>query len=160
MAVLGFFPTHIAADAAFDAWYVHERALRHGASSLCRSNCHIRLMNVVSIPTGPPRPFRLRRGRLVQGGRCEVSSPAGPQPPFRRRRCDDRGYKSAVSSPAGPQPPFRPQVYFTDPYWQIGFNPSRAAAPLSTKMPPCQTCGVNMFQALPGFSHPFDDVVT
>ena len=34
VATLGFYPINITADAAYDAWYIYERAVRHGASPL------------------------------------------------------------------------------------------------------------------------------
>jgi hypothetical protein len=40
VAVLGFFPTHIAADAAFDAWYTYETAVRHGGIAAIPLNQH------------------------------------------------------------------------------------------------------------------------
>ena len=40
LAVLGFFPTHVAADAAFDAWYVYETCVRHGGIAAVPLNQH------------------------------------------------------------------------------------------------------------------------
>jgi len=40
VAVLGFFPTHSAADAAFDAWYTYETAVRRGGIAAIPLNQH------------------------------------------------------------------------------------------------------------------------
>ena len=37
---LGFFPTYLTGDAAFDAWYVHEAAVRHGGIAAVPLNHH------------------------------------------------------------------------------------------------------------------------
>ena len=37
---LGFYPTHVTADAAFDAWYVYECAVRHGGIGAVPLNQH------------------------------------------------------------------------------------------------------------------------
>ena len=37
---LGFYPTHVTADAAFDAWYVYESAARHGGIAAVPLNQH------------------------------------------------------------------------------------------------------------------------
>jgi hypothetical protein len=40
IAHLGFFPTHITADAAFDAWYVYETCIRRGGIAAIALNSH------------------------------------------------------------------------------------------------------------------------
>jgi hypothetical protein len=40
VAVLGFFPTHISADAAFDAWYVYQMVARRGGIAAIPLNTH------------------------------------------------------------------------------------------------------------------------
>src|SRR5207244_9085780 len=40
VATLGFFPTHITADAAFDAWYVYETMVHRGAIAAIALNQH------------------------------------------------------------------------------------------------------------------------
>lgn len=40
VVALGHFPTHLAADAAFDAWYVYEAAARHGGIAAVPLNQH------------------------------------------------------------------------------------------------------------------------
>jgi hypothetical protein len=40
VATLGFFPTNLAADAAYDAWYIYERALHHGGMPAIPLNQH------------------------------------------------------------------------------------------------------------------------
>jgi hypothetical protein len=39
-ATLGFFPTHITADAAFDAWYAYQKAILHGGIAAIPINQH------------------------------------------------------------------------------------------------------------------------
>jgi len=40
VATLGFFPTHITADAAYDAWYVYETCVRHQGIAAVPLNAH------------------------------------------------------------------------------------------------------------------------
>lgn len=40
VVALGFYPTHVTADAAFDAWYVYECAARHGGIGAVPLNQH------------------------------------------------------------------------------------------------------------------------
>jgi hypothetical protein len=53
VAALSGFPTHLAADAAFDAWYVYEQAARHGGIAAVPLNAHS--SHTVRDPDGVPR---------------------------------------------------------------------------------------------------------
>jgi hypothetical protein len=52
-AALSGFPTHLAADAAFDAWYVYEHAVRHGGIAAVPLNAHS--CHTLRDPDGVPR---------------------------------------------------------------------------------------------------------
>ena len=60
MLALGFYPTHVTADAAFDAWYVYECAARHGGIGAVPLNQHAHPV-FPRDPDGTPRcPLQLR----------------------------------------------------------------------------------------------------
>ena len=81
VATLGFFPTYVTADAAFDAWYIYETAARHGG--------------IAAIPLKLARTSGLysrRRWRATLSKELEnasnVSVPAHPWPTWAQRyRC-------------------------------------------------------------------------
>ncbi len=59
VAALDAFPTHLAADAAFDAWYVYEQAARHDGIAAVPLNAHS--CHTVRDPDGVPLcPIGLR----------------------------------------------------------------------------------------------------
>ena len=85
LAVLGFFPTHIAADAAFDAWCVYACAARHGGIAAVPLNQHghprfERAPDGVPLcPAGwrmhPTYQFAHTRGYCAQRYRCPFLFP-------------------------------------------------------------------------------------
>ncbi len=80
------FPTHLTADAAFDAWYVYERAVRHGGIGAIPRNQHGHLVyerdadGVPLCPTGrrmsPTYQFEHTYGYRAQRFRCPLLFPA------------------------------------------------------------------------------------
>lgn len=85
LAVLGFFPTHVAADAAFDAWYVYETCVRHGGIAAVPLNQHGHLLyerdpdGVPVCPKGlrmqPTYQFAHTNGYRAQRYRCPLLFP-------------------------------------------------------------------------------------
>lgn len=51
VSALGHFPTHLAADAAYDAWYVYEAAARHVGIAAVPLNAHTK---TIFAPDGVP----------------------------------------------------------------------------------------------------------
>lgn len=83
VATLGFFPTHITADAAFDAWYVYETCARHHGIAAVPLNAH---SQTVIDPDGVPRcdkglrmtatyAFAHTNGYRAQRYRCPLLHP-------------------------------------------------------------------------------------
>jgi len=64
---LGQFPTYLAADAAFDAWYVYEAPAHHGGIAAVPLNQHSKTP-VARLPDGTPR--------------CPIGLPMHPTTPF------------------------------------------------------------------------------
>ncbi len=54
VSALNQYPTHLAADAAYDAWYVYEAAIRHGGIAAVPLNQH-RKMPFARLADGTPR---------------------------------------------------------------------------------------------------------
>jgi hypothetical protein len=85
VAVLGFFPTHVAADAAFDAWYIYENYARHGGIAAIPLNQHGHPRyerdgdGVPLCPKGlhmyPTYQFAHTRGYRAQRYRCSLLFP-------------------------------------------------------------------------------------
>lgn len=85
VATLGFFPTYVAADAAFDAWYIYETAARHGGIAAIPLNQHGHPVytrdadGVPLCPKGlrmqPTYQFQHTRGYRAQRYRCPLLSP-------------------------------------------------------------------------------------
>jgi len=60
VATLGFFPTHITADAAFDAWYLYQRCALHGGIAAIPLNQHAHPIFVRDADGVPRCPKGLR----------------------------------------------------------------------------------------------------
>jgi hypothetical protein len=85
VATLGFFPTYVAADAAFDAWYIYETAARHGGIAAIPLNQHghpVYRRDVDGVPLcpkglrmHPTYQFQHTRGYRAQRYRCPLLSP-------------------------------------------------------------------------------------
>lgn len=83
---LGFFPTHITADAAFDAWYIYQRSALHGGIAAIPKNQHAHPVflrdadGVPRCPKGlrmvPTYAFAHTNGYRAQRYRCPLLFPA------------------------------------------------------------------------------------
>ncbi|HEY6407075.1 MAG TPA: hypothetical protein VIY29_06390 [Ktedonobacteraceae bacterium] len=60
VSTLGFFPTHITADAAFDAWYLYQRSALHGGIAAIPLNQHAHPVFVRDADGVPRCPKALR----------------------------------------------------------------------------------------------------
>jgi hypothetical protein len=82
---LGQYPTHLAADAAYDAWYVYEAAARHGGIAAVPLNQHSqapfpRLPDgtprcPIGLPMVPTRQFNHTYGYRAQRFQCPLLFP-------------------------------------------------------------------------------------
>jgi hypothetical protein len=85
VVTLGFFPTYLTADAAFDAWHVHEVAVRHGGIAAVPLNQHGHPVSqreadgVPLCPIGlrmqPTYQFNHTNGYRAQRFRCPLLLP-------------------------------------------------------------------------------------
>src|SRR6267143_4024186 len=85
VALLGFFPTNITADAAFDAWYVYEICAHHGGIAAIPLNQHAHPTytrdadGVPRCPVGlrmePTKKFRHTNGYRAQRYQCPLLFP-------------------------------------------------------------------------------------
>jgi hypothetical protein len=85
VALLGFFPTNITADAAFDAWYVYETCAHHGGIAAIPLNQHAHPTytrdadGVPRCPVGlrmePTKKFRHTNGYRAQRYQCPLLFP-------------------------------------------------------------------------------------
>jgi Transposase DDE domain len=85
VATLGLYPTNITADAAYDAWYIYERAVRHGGIAAIPLNGHghdpveFDADAVPICPIGlrmhPQFQFAHTNGYTAQRFRCPLLSP-------------------------------------------------------------------------------------
>ena len=85
VALLGRIPTHITADAAFDAWYVYERCVHHGGIAAVPINQHAHPVfprdpdGVPRCPKGlrmhPTYQFAHTNGYCAQRFRCPLLKP-------------------------------------------------------------------------------------
>jgi hypothetical protein len=85
VATLGFFPTNITADAAFDAWYVYQTCVHHGGRAAIALNQHGHPEStrdpdgVPRCPTGlrmhPTKQFNHTNGYRAQRYQCPLLFP-------------------------------------------------------------------------------------
>lgn len=85
VATLGFYPTHVAADAAFDAWYVYQTCVYHGGIAAVPLNQHAHPVyerdsdGVPRCPKGlrmhPTTQFAHTNGYRAQRFRCPLLKP-------------------------------------------------------------------------------------
>jgi hypothetical protein len=86
VTTLGFFPTHITADAAFDAWYLYQRSALHGGIAAIPLNQHAHPVFVRDADGTPRCPKGLRmvptsafahtNGYRAQRYRCPLLYPS------------------------------------------------------------------------------------
>ena len=85
VVALNQFPTYLAADAAFDAWYVHEAAARHSGMAAVPLNQHSKTpfarladgtpLCPISLPMHPTLQFNHTYGYRAQRFRCPLLFP-------------------------------------------------------------------------------------
>jgi Transposase DDE domain len=83
VSALGHYPTHLAADAAYDAWYVYEAATRHGGIAAVPLNAHTKTTfepdGVPLCPKGlrmhPTFRYAHTNGYRAQRYRCPLLFP-------------------------------------------------------------------------------------
>ena len=85
VVALNQFPTYLAADAAFDAWYVHEAAARHSGMAAVPLNQHSKTpfarladgtpLCPIGLPMHPTLPFNHTYGYRAQRFRCPLLFP-------------------------------------------------------------------------------------
>lgn len=86
VATLGFYPTNITADAAFDAWYVYQTCVHHGGIAAIPLNQHghpIYTRDANGVPfcpkelqMVPTKPFHHTNGYRAQRYQCPLLFPA------------------------------------------------------------------------------------
>lgn len=85
VSTLNQYPTHLAADAAYDAWYVYEAAVRHSGIAAIPLNQHSRTPIVrlpdgtpccpIGLPMHPTQPFHHTNGYRAQRFQCPLLFP-------------------------------------------------------------------------------------
>ena len=85
LAALGFFPTHITADAAFDAWYVYETMVHRGGIAAIPLNQHSKTpfarladgtpLCPIGLPMHPTKQFNHTYGYRAQRFQCPLLFP-------------------------------------------------------------------------------------
>ncbi len=113
VATLGFFPPNLTADAAFDAWYVYERAVRHGGLAAIPLNQHGHPTydrdtdGIPCCPIGlrmvPTFQFAHTYGYIAQRFRCPLLFPQSRDFTCSHAQCARGGCVKDVNWEAGGQ---------------------------------------------------------
>lgn len=85
VVALDQFPTHVTADAAFDAWYVYETAVRHGGIAAVPLNQHSKTpfarlpdgtpLCPIGLPMHPTKQYNHTNGYRAQHFKCPLLFP-------------------------------------------------------------------------------------